>query len=107
MRRIFLILRVAALMVTTAVIAGCVKADVVFSDGGSFDDNNTSFYSGGTFISINSTFDDLEFGSIGQETDRRLVRNRPRGIVALALVRPRVSGFSGEYPPAKLLSLLV
>jgi hypothetical protein len=68
MRGIFLILTVAALMATTGVIAGPAKVDVIFSDGGSFGGgNSTNFCSGGTYININSTFDDIEFGGIGQE----------------------------------------
>ncbi len=70
MRRMFSILTVVALMATMAVIAGPAKADVVFSDGGSFGGgNSTNFYSGGTFISINSTFDDIDFGGIEYEID--------------------------------------
>lgn len=71
MRRMFLILTVAALMAAMMVTAGPAKADVNLSGGGSgFGGGNSSnFNNGAVFISINSSFDDIDFGGIEYEID--------------------------------------
>ncbi len=69
MRRILLVLTVAALMATMAVIAGPAKADVIVSGGSFGGGNSTNFHSGGTFISVNSDFGDIDFGGIEFDGD--------------------------------------
>ncbi|MDP8951178.1 MAG: hypothetical protein M3N18_02880 [Actinomycetota bacterium] len=59
-----MVLTVAALMAATMAIAGPAKADVIVS-GGSFGGGNSSnFNSGSIFISVDSDFDDIDFGGI-------------------------------------------
>ena len=71
MRRVFLILTVAALMAAMMVTAGPAKADVnLSSDGSSFGGvNSSNFDNGAVFISVNSSFDDIDFGGIAFDGD--------------------------------------
>ncbi len=66
MRRMFLVLTVAALMAAMMVAAGPAKADVSFSSGSSSfgGSNSSNFNNGGVFISVNSSFDDIDFGGL-------------------------------------------
>ena len=59
-----LVLTVAALMATMVVIAGPAKANVVVGGGSFGGGNGTNFNSGGTFISVDSDFDNIDFGGI-------------------------------------------
>jgi hypothetical protein len=72
MRRILLVLTVAALMATMVVIAGPAKADVVVSGDSFGGGNSTNFNSGGTFISVDSDFDNIDFGGIELDGDSDL-----------------------------------
>jgi hypothetical protein len=67
-----LVLTVAALMATMVVIAGPANADVVVSGGSFGGGNSTNFNSGGTFISVDSDFDDMDFGGIELDGDSDL-----------------------------------